>query len=414
MTITNTDRISQRGAVLIMVVVAMVALLALCAFVVDYGVMWVSRGQAQTAADAAAMTGVMALSFESATDAVAKDKSVAVARANSIWGTQPNVAAGDIYIEGCPPTLGWAPATCVRAEVFRNQGRSPLPTMFGPLVGVTSQGVRATATARAISANSANCLRPWVVADKWLESAAGGWTQQSLYEPPADVYTPPSATSSGTGFSNKDANGNPVDAGLQLSLKLAHSGPPATPGTLTAGWSMAVDLPNASVPAYASNISGCTTATVGIAAPGEQCLTVDPSRGCLDVFTGAQTGPVANPNGALAQLIATDSGASWSGGAVINSNAALSPRVVPVAVFDPALYISQGYNGTQGIIKIVNILGFFIEGKCSATFYHEPYLDCSNNGNDIVGRLVSYPGLVSAGSGTVAGAAFGQVIVLVR
>jgi hypothetical protein len=410
----NATRRSERGAVLIMVVVAMVALFAFGAFVIDYGVMWVSKAQAQTAADAAALTGVIALSFESATNAVAQNKAVAVAQANPIWGTPPNVAAGDIYIEACPPTLAWGPATCVRAEVFRNQGRSPLPTMFAPLVGVTTQGVRATATARSVAANAANCLRPWVVADKWAESTPGGWTQHSMFQPPADVYTPPSASGPGTGFSNKDANGNPVDAGLQMTLKLAHSGPPATPGTLTAGWSMAVDLPNANNPNYANNISGCTTATVGIAPPSEQCLTADTSRGCLDVFTGAQTGPVANPNGDLAQLIATDSGAYWSGGAVVGSNAAMSPRIVPVAVFDPALYISRGYNGTNGIIKLVNILGFFIEGKCSGTFYHEPYLDCSNNNNDIVGRLVSYPGLVSATAGTVAGAAFGQVVVLVR
>ena len=398
---------------LIMVVVAMVALLAFLAFVIDYGVMWVSRAQAQTSADAAALTGAMALSFDSSTNAVAQNKAVAAALANPIWGSQPNVTAGDIYIEGCPPTLAWGAATCVRAQVFRNQGRSPLPTIFAPLVGVTEQGVRATATARTIAANAAKCLRPWVVADKWLEST-GPWTQQSLFQPPADVYTPPSASGPGTGFTNKDANGNPVDSGLQLTLKLAHSGPPGTPGTLSAGWSMAIDLPNASNPNYANNISGCTTATVGIAQPTEPCATANPSAGCLDVFTGAQTGPVANPNGELAQLIASDSGAVWSGGAVTNSNAALSPRVVPIAVFDPALYLSHGYNGTNGVVKVVNILGFFIEGKCSATFYHEPYLDCSNNNNDIVGRLVNYPGLSVASNGAVAGAAFGQVVVLVR
>ena len=36
---------------LIMVVVAMVALLAFGAFVIDYGVMWTSRSQVQTSAD---------------------------------------------------------------------------------------------------------------------------------------------------------------------------------------------------------------------------------------------------------------------------------------------------------------------------------------------------------------------------
>ena len=50
MTKSHTDRggaRNERGAVLIQVAVALLALLALSSFVFDYGVMWVSRGQAQ-------------------------------------------------------------------------------------------------------------------------------------------------------------------------------------------------------------------------------------------------------------------------------------------------------------------------------------------------------------------------------
>ena len=37
---------------------------------------------------------------------------------------------------------------CIRVDVYRNQARNnPLPMFFGSLVGLTSQGVRATATA---------------------------------------------------------------------------------------------------------------------------------------------------------------------------------------------------------------------------------------------------------------------------
>jgi hypothetical protein len=404
---------NQHGTVLIQVAVAMLALLALSSFVFDYGVMWVSRGQAQNSADAGALAGAIARAFDYGTDAQVKEKARAVARANAVWGQPPDVTVDDIHIEPCPPTPGLGPDTCVRAEVFRNQARgNPLPTFMAQLAGLDEQGVRATATARGIAANAATCMRPWAVADKWLESTPP-WSQQSLYEPPADSYVPPSAGSPGTGFSNTDANGNPVDHGYQLTLKLAHSGPPGTPGTLTAGWSMAIDLPNPANPPYANNISGCTSAVVAIAPPGEQCTVADPSRGCLDVFTGAQTGPVANPNGALSQLLATDSGAYWSNGTIVGTNFALSPRIVPVAVFDTALYLTRGYNGTNGVIKVVNILGFFVEGRCSAGFYKEPYLDCSNNGNDIVGRLIRFSGNAVATGGTVAGA-FGTVITLVR
>jgi hypothetical protein len=397
--------------VLIQVAIALLGLIAFTTFVVDYGIMWASRGQAQTAADAGAFSGVMALTFDSGTDiAGAKAKARALAVANTVFGQPADVTLNDIYVEACPPTPPFGPGTCVRAEAFRNQraGGSPLPIFFGKLVGVNNQGVRATATARAIAANAANCIKPWAVADKWLESV-GQWTQQSTFDPPADIYTPPSATSAGTGFSNKDANGNPVDFGYQLVLKLAHPGNTV----LSSGWAMAIDLPNANGNDYATNITGCTTATVGVAAPGEQCLVADPSLGCFDVYTGAHAGDTQNRAGKpLGDLMATDAGAYWSNGGIVSTNSP-SKRVVPIAVFDPAMYMSRGYNGTNGVVKVVNLLGFFLEGNCSDNFYKEPYLQCSNNNQDVVGRLVNYPGTVLPNGGTVAGA-FGQVLVLVR
>ena len=56
---------SQRGAVLIHVAIALLGLIAFTTFVVDYGVMWVSRGQAQTSADAGALSGAISLAFDS-------------------------------------------------------------------------------------------------------------------------------------------------------------------------------------------------------------------------------------------------------------------------------------------------------------------------------------------------------------
>ena len=61
----------ERGAVLIQVAVALLALLALSAFVFDYGVMWASRGQAQNSADAGALAGAISLAFDSPTDQTA-------------------------------------------------------------------------------------------------------------------------------------------------------------------------------------------------------------------------------------------------------------------------------------------------------------------------------------------------------
>ena len=60
-----------------------------------------------------------------------------------------------------------------------------------------------------------------------------------------------------------------------------------------------------------------------------------------------------------------------------------SRRIIPLALFDPAHYAASGATGSNGVVKVVNVLGFFIEGTCgggtpidSAAFTHEAYLDC--------------------------------------
>ena len=48
---------SERGAVIVHVAIALVGLMAFSAFVIDYGVMWAARRQAQNSADAGAHGG---------------------------------------------------------------------------------------------------------------------------------------------------------------------------------------------------------------------------------------------------------------------------------------------------------------------------------------------------------------------
>ena len=57
-------------------------------FVLDYGVMWVSRRQAQNAADAAALAGAVARGYDDFDDprsTVAEESATQVAAANLIW-----------------------------------------------------------------------------------------------------------------------------------------------------------------------------------------------------------------------------------------------------------------------------------------------------------------------------------------
>src|SRR6187401_214567 len=94
----------EQGAVMIQVAVALLALLALSAFVVDYGVMWASRGQAQTAADAGALAGAISLAFDSPTDFDgARARAIAMASRNHVWGEAPSVTDPDVTFPACPP-----------------------------------------------------------------------------------------------------------------------------------------------------------------------------------------------------------------------------------------------------------------------------------------------------------------------
>ena len=55
---------ANEGAVIVQAAIAMVVLLGFSAFVVDYGVLWLSREQAQNAADAGAIAGAIARAYD--------------------------------------------------------------------------------------------------------------------------------------------------------------------------------------------------------------------------------------------------------------------------------------------------------------------------------------------------------------
>src|SRR5215475_16007262 len=88
---------SEDGMALIHVGIAMLVLMALSSFVLDYGVTWLSRGQAQASADAGALAGATARAFDETTDPPSADGAVytsalSSAQANQIFGATPSVS----------------------------------------------------------------------------------------------------------------------------------------------------------------------------------------------------------------------------------------------------------------------------------------------------------------------------------
>jgi hypothetical protein len=429
---------AQRGAIVIHVAFALMALLAFTAFVIDYGVMWVARGQAQNAADAGALAGAISLMKDGGADptgptgypyAAAQTyaaSGVVWGQANSETNVDVTLSDADTSIPPCGNNVG-----CVRVDVYRNTpDRSgttvgtTLPVFFGPLIGITQQGVRATATAETSSGNMIRCLLPFAVIDRWadnhdenpdpeyfandpiLNPGVDGWSPNDEYRPGSgDVYIPP-------------YNGNPghtgwkvtTDLGRQLVLK------DGSPGNYSSGWAMEIDLPDSTGSNdYRWNIENCNTQPVGIASAAETCPDVDEPIGCMSVKTGVSQGPTRQGIGALYDQD-TAANWSWASQSVVGGGGMSSPRIRPIVILDINHYIAQGCSGTGCIGKVANIIGFFVEGMCNRPgLTLDPGIICDDPSKDVVGRIVTLPGSFAAGTGSVEeSAAFVKVVRLVR
>ena len=446
---------SERGAVLVHIAIAMVALMAFCALVIDYGIFWASRRQAQNSADAGALGGAIALAFDDPSDfstgGAAQQNARAAAIANFVWGQQPSIVLGnpgaspaDVTFPVCPDGT---PDRCVRVNVYRYTGshdgaarNNPLPTFFGRIVGINTQDVKATATAQVLSGNATTCLKPFAVADKWDEwDMSDGVERESemqgmgpngedymdpdFYEGPPgsqtfdkydaknpedDYYAPPTEDSIGTGwriFEDDSQTTYCCDYGREIRLK------GASQDQISPGWfaPLRVDCPGGDC--YRDAISGCTGVTQAIGDEVE-----------FDTEPGNMIGPTRQ---GVQDLIAQDPNADWfPPGSTIPPGAAAGeenqvcmqygcvyspiygvnngPRVGAFPVFNIDEYLAAGPSGMESI-AITNLIGIFI-------------VDVTGGGNnqEVIGRLVTLPGDMAEGGTVTNAASFLLTIRLVR
>jgi hypothetical protein len=423
------------------VAICLLFLLAFASFVIDYGFMWSGRGQAQTSADAGALSGAIALAFDSGTDYTgAKAKAIAIAKANTVWAQAPSVTDADVLgpwetppgsgtAYECPPGSPGLPDTCVKVTVYRNQARNnPLPIFFGGLVGVDAQGVVATATAQILASNTTDCLKPWAVIDRWQEFGEP-WSATSTFDkysdgkgknppPEADVYTPPDADSPGSGFTL------PEDEGRRFAVK--------TEGTeISSGWFREIELPRADGDwnggnTYRNNIMTCGGLPYSIAAPDQVCPSTIgkddaaawAAKGCFTVKTGGTVGPTRQ---GIDYLINTksggDAGAHYvDGQGIVGSSFSpptKSPRVVPIGVMDIDDYLSKDPSGaSSAVVRLVNIYGFFIEGMGNVNA--DGTMTLNPGGKAVIGRLITLPSIGTSTSPVTASASFLRTVILVR
>jgi hypothetical protein len=444
---------------------SLLAMMAFVAFTLDYGVLWSSRAQAQNAADAGALAGAVALAFDNGSDFTdggpAKQNAFEGTQKNLVWGETPNVdVTTDITFPTCPPDVGGG--TCIRVDVHRTAARTnPLPMFFGQLFGRTDQDMRATATAQVGGGNSARCMLPFMLSDRWEDNfddnvdtstypddgiiGIDGWSNNDHYQPgetPADVYRAPYP-----GVVNPTGWETTRDFGRQLILHDPMN-------TYSSGWSGLAQLPGIGTGTndWREAIWNCTfnNGEVAIAAENWDCnaqgyptdTTVQMGLdGCLSVKTGwiatpgeqgvEGGGPVPSGWGLLEQDDDavwdpnTNCGPALTTGCVVVSSVddspnMSSPRIRPLPIIDNTLYVASNCHGTGCIGKVVNIIGFFVEGMCDemkAAGKLEPGQDCDPDSNDeqqLVGRIVTLPASRRGTGMPVDESSFLKVIQLVR
>jgi Flp pilus assembly protein TadG len=431
----------ERGAILVQVTVMMLGLLAFSVLVIDYGILWSSRRQAQNAADAGALAGAIGLAFDDPTDFTntgpAKQSAHAAAIANVVFGAAPdNNISTDITFLGpsfpnpCPDDPA---ATCVKVDVYRTNARgNPLPTFFGGLMGVVSQDIAATATAKVTSGTSVTCMRPFAIVDKWDE-----WDQTNpahehdydhgVQDPDFDAFTStfdkypisgggkpipfeddyyvnavncdPTDTGctpvAGTGWRPFADDGvTPIDYGRLVEI---HTG---SADETSAGYFQPVRLHpgDSGAKDYCTNIKSCdatvsnsiggviSTENGNMVGPTKSCLFTDPDSLANQDPTARWVVDAAHPNGAVVSDAYGDN---------------QSPRIVPMPVISPEEYFSSDPNGHTSL-TIHNILGFFIEDQID------------HGGHTVTrGRLINVPS-DDVGGSTVSKSSFIKKIILIR
>jgi hypothetical protein len=389
---------SEKGAVFIHVGLAIFVLMGMLVYVFDLGLVFVSRGQAQNAADAGALSAALARAFDDlddppVADGIADMAGRLAAQSNNVWLETPGVNMSWI----CPTGVV---GRCARADVYRNGEFSStnLPVIFGPVLGITTHGVRATATAVVSVANSTNCMRPFSVADRWIEVLG---TTLDVYDhwekvggsavelDPKDSYDP------GLGWTI------PGDIGAEQTIKTGNN-PNSDTDPILPGWSMPVRLPDGA----GGYVSGGADYRYAIG----HCIGNPVTIGdWLPLESGTMVGPTGQ---GVDDLIALDPDATFNTTTKMVDDSCApgcgpqSPRIIPISVFDTEDFNYRRASGDWTVcpgggkcVHVVKILGYFVD-----------HMD----GQDVIGYLMTLPGEFVAGGGMPPGDSFLISIRLVR
>lgn len=205
----------QRGAALVLVMLAMVAVLSAAALAVDVGKLLAAKTEAQRAADSAALAGASAFIDDPGNaEAVAKARAEEYSELHSVRNQSVDlVPAEDVQVD----LANFRVDVTVRHTTARS---NPIPTFFARIFGVGNVDVQAHAAAEAVPANAVECLTPWAVGDMWEDTWAGGDPGPFDYDDVDRSNTP----TSGDSFDNYCPCARARDGALIVEPSYQHIG----------------------------------------------------------------------------------------------------------------------------------------------------------------------------------------------
>lgn len=327
----------SRGAAIVLIAITMVALLSAAALAIDIGMLLNARGEAQRAADAAALAGAGAL-INPGPDPEADARQFATdwAAQNFVTDMPVTLLPEDIDVD-----LGRQRVT-VTVRRFADRGQA-VGTWFANVFGVGQVDVAARAAAEVQPSGRARCVKPFTLPDYWDDMNADSIYQiGEPYDPPMHGY---GSSWRNPGRPGDDGQGYINDRGRSMIVK--QGGPPAQPG-----WFQPWEMPqqegaDPGANNYRENIAVCNTNTIEI---GEE----------YPIQTGAMDGPTVQ---GAEDLIAMDPNAVWNpttkqlDNSRFAPNWMASPRIGIVPLYDPARSFIPGKN----TVVFSNFIAVFFE-----------------------------------------------------
>ncbi len=178
MTRVNTaHRKNERGITIVLVAISLLSLLGMAALAIDVSTLYMAHGEAQRAADAAALAGARMFATSGYTSAsstlAASDicQTSAVPGAAAAANRQAEAVAAQNLIAGQPAAVQSITCTLTAAnpQIAVTIQRTALPTFFGRIWGGATNSVTATAVAEAYNPSGSAApvqvqgVKPWLI-----------------------------------------------------------------------------------------------------------------------------------------------------------------------------------------------------------------------------------------------------------